>query len=110
MSPDSGVHRSGLRPLDLCRMTPLRVSDAIQSAAGLCGELAAQFDASAPSISGSPSQPSAAAITAGHAAVQAAEAAMNGRLEATGTKIFEAAASYTEQDARSASALGEQVV
>jgi hypothetical protein len=91
-------------------MMPLRVSDAIQSAAGLCSALAAQVDAGAPPMSGSPSQPSAAAMTAGHAAVETAAAAMTARLQATGTKFSETGVSYHEQDARSASALGEQVV
>jgi hypothetical protein len=75
-----------LGPLTLTRMMPLRVSDAMQSAASLCSALAAQVDAGAPPIPGSPSQPSAAAIAAGHAAVEAAAAAMTVRLQATGTK------------------------
>jgi hypothetical protein len=61
-------------------------------------------------MSGSPSQPSAAPMAAGHAAVEAAAAAMTARLRATGTKVSEASVSYHEQDARSAAALGEQVV
>jgi hypothetical protein len=91
-------------------MMPLRVSDAIQSAAGLCSAAAAQFAAGAPPLSGSPTQPSAAAMTAGHAAVEAAAAAMIARLQATGTKVSQASVSYQEHDARSAEALGEQVV
>jgi hypothetical protein len=35
---------------------------------------------------------------------------MTARLQANGTKVSEAAASYHEQDAQSAAALGEQVV
>jgi hypothetical protein len=88
-------------------MKPLRVSDAMQSAAARCKALAAQIDAGAPPASGSPSQPSAAAMSAGHAAVQAATKAMTARLQATGTKVSEASISYHEQDARSAAALGE---
>jgi hypothetical protein len=91
-------------------MMPLRVSDAIQSAAGLCSAAAAQVAAGAPPPSGSPSQPSAAAMTAGHAAVEAAAVKVAARLQSTGTKVSEAGVSYHEQDAHSAAALGEQVV
>jgi hypothetical protein len=49
-------------------------------------------------------------MTAGQAAVEAAAAKMAARLQATGTKVSEASVSYHEQDARSAAALGEQVV
>jgi hypothetical protein len=49
-------------------------------------------------------------MAAGHAAVEAAAAAMVARLQATGTKVSEASAFYQEQDGRSAAALGEQVV
>jgi hypothetical protein len=82
----------------------------MQSAAGLCSANAAKVGAGAPPMSGSPSQPSAAAMTAGHAAVEAAAAAMTARLQATGIKISEARVSYHEQDARSAAALAEQVL
>ena len=89
---------------------PLRVSDAIQSVAALCSELAGQVDAGAPLMPGSLSQPSAAAMAAGHTAVESAAAAMTARLQATGAKIARASSSYREQEARSAAALGEQVV
>jgi hypothetical protein len=49
-------------------------------------------------------------MTAGHAAVEAAAAAMTARLQATGTKVSQASVSYQEHDARSAAVLGEQVV
>jgi hypothetical protein len=49
-------------------------------------------------------------MSMGHTSVQAATAAMTARLQATGTKISEAVASYTEQDFRSAALLGKQVV
>jgi hypothetical protein len=91
-------------------MKPLRVSDALQSAAGRCSALAAQVDAGAPPAAGSPSQPSAAAMTAGHTAVQAAATAMAARLQATGTKVSTAVVSYREQDDRSAAALGQQAM
>jgi hypothetical protein len=89
-------------------MKPLRVSDALQAAADRCSALAAQVDAGAPPASGSPSQPSAAAMMAGHTAVQAAAEAMTGRLVATGTKVSTATVSYHEQDDRSAAALDKQ--
>lgn len=91
-------------------MKPLRVSDALQYAAGRYSALAAQVDAGAPPASGSPSQPSAEAMTAGHTAVQAAAAAMAARLQATGTKVSTAAVCYHEQDASSAAALGQQAM
>jgi hypothetical protein len=102
--------RRSVGHLDSCPMMPLRVSDAIQSAEGLCSAAAAQVAAGAPPLSGSPTQPSAVAMTAGHAAVEAAAAAMIARLQATGTKVSQASVSYQEHDARSAEALGEQVV
>jgi hypothetical protein len=104
------VHRRLLGHLNSGHMKPLRVSDAIQSAAGRCSALAAQVEAGVPPASGSPSQPSAAAMSAGHTAVQAAATAMAARLQATGTKVFTATASYHEQDDRSAAALGKQAM
>jgi hypothetical protein len=91
-------------------MKPLRVSDALGAAADRCSALAAQVDAGAPPASGSPSQPSAAAMTTGHTAVQAAATAMAARLQATGTKVSTATVSYHEQDHHSAAALGQQAV
>lgn len=91
-------------------MRPLRVSDAIQSAANLCSELAAQLDIGAPPVSGSPSQPSVAAVAAAHAYVEAAAAGLTVRLQATGAKLSEAKLSYDGRDGRSAATLGEQVV
>jgi hypothetical protein len=91
-------------------MKPLRVTDALQAAADRCAPLAAQVDAGAAPASGSPSQPSAAAMSAGHTAVQAAATAMATRLQATGVKVSAAAVSYDEQDDRSAAALDQQAV
>ncbi|MDT5368573.1 MAG: hypothetical protein QOC62_3004 [Mycobacterium sp.] len=91
-------------------MKPLRVGDALQAAADRCSALAAQADAGGPPASGSPSQPSAASMTAGHTAVQAAAAAIAARLHATGTKISAATVSYDEQDGRTAAALAQQAV
>jgi hypothetical protein len=91
-------------------MKPLRVSDAILSAAGRCSTLAAQADAGAPPASGSPSQPSAAGMSVGHTAVQAAAKAMAARMRATGAKVSAAAVSYREQDDRWAAALGQQAM
>jgi hypothetical protein len=50
-----GVRRRPSGHLDSYRMMPLRVSDAMQCAAGLCSALATQIDAGAPPMSGSPS-------------------------------------------------------
>ena len=50
-------------------MEPLRVSDGIHSVASRCSELASQVDSGTPPVTGSPSQPSAAAMTAGHTVV-----------------------------------------
>lgn len=105
-----GDRRPSLGHLNSCHMRALQVSDAIQCAAGLCSELAARLDIAASPVSGPPSQPSAAAVAAGHAHVEAAAAALTVRLQATGAKLFEAKLSYDEHDARSAATLGGQVV
>jgi hypothetical protein len=52
--------------------------------------------------------PSAAAMSVGHTAVQAAAKAMAARMRATGAKVSAAAVSYREQDDRWAAALGQQ--
>src|SRR5689334_441760 len=99
-----------MRQLNSCDMMPLRVSDAIQSIAEQCDELASQIHVvAAPSI-GSPSQPSVAAIATSHAIVAGAAATLSARLTATGRKIFEADRSYGLQDAYLAAALSEQSV
>ena len=91
-------------------MVPLRVSDGMQSTAGLFNDLAAQVKAGDSTASNSPSQPSAAAMLTAHAAVEAAATKMAARLQVTGAKIAEASVAYHEQDDKSAAALGEQVV
>lgn len=91
-------------------MKRLRVSDALQVVASRCNSLAGEVSAGEPPPSGAPSQPSSAAMTAGHAGIKAAAATMTARMQATGTDIALADISFNETEAHAArtlSAVGE---
>jgi hypothetical protein len=88
-------------------MGQLRVSDALQSVADHCSDLAPQLRAEAVHSPSSRAQASITAMATSHGAVERATAALGARLLATGDKIAEAGRQYRLEDARSAAALGE---
>jgi hypothetical protein len=88
-------------------MKPLHVPDALPSVASRVGAMVGEVTAGeAPAVDAS-AQPSAAAVSTGHAGVAAVGSASAARMQATSSKLVAAWADYQENEREAARDLGE---